>query len=65
MTSTTHAYDFGLVTLTTFFCRLVSGTPQPTEHAALRWLPPARLDSLCWAPADLPAVLLVQAGWTP
>lgn len=65
VTTTTHAYGFGVVTLTTFLCRLVSGTPRPTEHADIRWLPPARLGSLSWAPADLPAVRLVQAGRTP
>lgn len=35
--STTHHYEFGVVTLTTYYCELVSGTPQLTEHAAVRW----------------------------
>jgi 8-oxo-dGTP diphosphatase len=61
VTTTSHEYDFGVVTLTTFWCRLVEGTPDPTEHARIRWLAPAELDSLSWAPADLPAVVLVQA----
>lgn len=30
--STTHEYDFGIVTLTTFFCELPSGAPQLAEH---------------------------------
>lgn len=54
--STTHEYDFGIVTLTTFYCELVGGTPQLTEHAAVRWLAPADLFELEWAPADVPAV---------
>ena len=61
VTTTSHEYDFGVVTLTTFWCRLVEGTPDPTEHADLVWLAPVDLDTLAWAPADLPAVALVQA----
>ncbi len=54
--TTTHEYDFGIVTLTTFYCRLVAGTPTLTEHAAVRWLPAPDLGVLSWAPADVPAV---------
>jgi 8-oxo-dGTP diphosphatase len=62
VTTTSHVYDFGVVTLTTFWCRLVEGTPEPTEHARIRWLAPTELDTLAWAPADLPAVALVRAA---
>ncbi|UOW01509.1 (deoxy)nucleoside triphosphate pyrophosphohydrolase [Agrococcus sp. SCSIO52902] len=58
--TTAYDYDFGVVTLTTFYCELVSGTPSLTEHAAVRWLSPADLESLEWAPADLPAVARIQ-----
>ena len=61
---TTHEYDFAVVTLTTFFCILVEGTPQLTEHAAVVWLDPAELQSVDWAPADIPAVRFVQATLT-
>lgn len=54
--STTHEYDFGIVTLTTFFCELSSGAPKITEHTALTWLSPDELSSVDWAPADVPAV---------
>lgn len=56
VTTTTHAYDFGDVTLTTFWCELRSGTPRLTEHSEVRWMRPAELDSVEWAPADIPAV---------
>lgn len=59
VTTTTHEYDFGVVTLTTFFCELIDGTPELTEHAAICWLAPAELSSLNWAPADVPAVELI------
>ena len=59
--TTTHAYEFATVTLTTFYCELVSGTPVQTEHAATAWLAPADLGTLEWAPADVPAVRRIQA----
>lgn len=62
VTTTTHEYDFGIVSLTTFFCELISGEPQLTEHEATRWLPKKRLLELEWAPADIPAVELIQGA---
>ena len=64
VTTTSHQYDFAVVTLTTFWCRLVGGTPDPSEHAAIKWLLPAELDTLAWAPADIPAVTLIRAQLT-
>ncbi len=61
VTTTTHEYDFGVVALTTFLCRLVEGTPDPIEHTNIRWMAPAELDALAWAPADIPAVAAVRA----
>jgi 8-oxo-dGTP diphosphatase len=58
--TTSHAYEFGVVTLTTFWCRLVEGTPDLTEHADIRWLAPTDLDSVTWAPADIPAVEVIR-----
>lgn len=54
--TTEYEYDFGVVTLTTFYCSLVGGEPTLTEHAQIRWLPAGELTSLEWAPADIPAV---------
>ncbi|WP_395639682.1 (deoxy)nucleoside triphosphate pyrophosphohydrolase [Pseudolysinimonas sp.] len=54
--STTFEYDFGTVTLTTFYCELVDGEPILSEHQAVVWLSPSDLASLDWAPADVPAV---------
>jgi 8-oxo-dGTP diphosphatase len=56
ITTTSYEYDFGTVTLTTFYCSLVGGTPQTSEHAAIAWLTPGDLHTLEWAPADIPAV---------
>lgn len=57
---TTHEYDFGVVTLTTFYCELLSGEPQLTEHAEMRWVAPSELHTLDWAPADIPAIARIQ-----
>ena len=64
VTTTTHEYEFGEVTLTTFYCSLVSGTPTLTEHAALAWLRPDELHTLSWAPADIPALAQIRADLT-
>jgi len=58
--STTYEYDFAVITLTTFYCALVDGTPQLTEHAQVVWSSPEDLDQLDWAPADIPAVQKIQ-----
>lgn len=64
ITTTSHEYEFGIVILTTFYCRLISGTPTTREHADIRWLLPAELTTIDWAPADIPAVHLIQADFT-
>jgi len=61
--TTTHRYEFGTVTLATFYCRLISGTPTTSEHSAIRWLSPADLTTIEWAPADVPAVNRIQADF--
>jgi 8-oxo-dGTP diphosphatase len=63
ITTTAHEYEFGTVNLTTFYCRLVSGSPTTSEHAAINWLRPADLTTIEWAPADVPAVHLIQADF--
>ncbi len=55
-----HEYDGGSVTLTTFYCRIVEGTPRLTEHSSIKWLRPSELDTLEWAPADLAAVAQIR-----
>ncbi|MBC2368428.1 (deoxy)nucleoside triphosphate pyrophosphohydrolase [Listeria booriae] len=57
---TVYEYDFGIVHLTTFLCHLIHGEPKLLEHHAIQWLLPSELDSLTWAPADIPAVQKLQ-----
>ncbi|MCC5893916.1 MAG: (deoxy)nucleoside triphosphate pyrophosphohydrolase [Alkalibacterium sp.] len=53
---TSYEYDFGRVHLTTFICLLKNGRPKLTEHHQVKWLEPVHLNSIEWAPADIPAV---------
>ena len=56
-----HEYDNFIVNLITVKCRLVAGTPIAHEHAKLIWMRRESLLSLVWAPADVPAVMLLVA----
>jgi len=60
VTTTAFEYDFGVVTLTTFNCELVDGTPVLTEHESVVWLTAGELGTLEWAPADIPAVQILE-----
>jgi 8-oxo-dGTP diphosphatase len=53
---TVYEYDFGIVHLSTYKCKLLEGTPVLTEHAEIKWLSPKELETLEWAPADIPAI---------
>ncbi|MEG2247242.1 MAG: (deoxy)nucleoside triphosphate pyrophosphohydrolase, partial [Peptostreptococcaceae bacterium] len=52
----THEYDNFIVNLITVKCTLISGIPIASEHSKLIWLSRDNLESLIWAPADVPAV---------
>ncbi|MDD7466150.1 MAG: (deoxy)nucleoside triphosphate pyrophosphohydrolase [Actinomycetaceae bacterium] len=61
--TTQHSYDFATVVLTVFRATLISGTPERTEHAQLRWVEPQLMPDLLWAPADTePVALLSQSS---
>ena len=53
---TTHEYENIIVNLITAHCKLVDGTPKASEHAKLLWLSNDYLESLTWAPADIPTI---------
>ena len=52
----THEYDTFIINLISIKSKIISGTPTASEHSKLIWLKRDNLDSLKWAPADLPAV---------
>lgn len=51
-----HVVESRIIRLYTFWAEIVSGVPEPKEHAAIQWLPLGELPRLKWAPADLPTV---------
>jgi 8-oxo-dGTP diphosphatase len=62
VTTTTYEYDFATISLTTFMCELLRGEPVLTEHQAVVWLDRSQLPTLDWAPADVPAVVLLSGS---
>lgn len=56
----THEYDAFIIRLIAMKADLIKGQPQASEHSKLIWLPRENLNSLDWAPADLPAVDQLQ-----
>ena len=58
--TSSYDYDFGTVVLTSFVCHLISGAPHLTEHHEIRWVTPAEMPTLDWAPADREAVRLIS-----
>lgn len=61
ITSTSHEYDFGVVHLHTYRCKLKDTMPTLTEHKNIKWLDVHELETLNWAPADIPAVKLISS----
>jgi 8-oxo-dGTP diphosphatase len=51
-----HEYETFIINLISIKCRVIEGPPTPSEHSKLIWLRRENLDSLKWAPADIPAV---------
>ncbi|HLQ74168.1 MAG TPA: (deoxy)nucleoside triphosphate pyrophosphohydrolase [Bacillota bacterium] len=60
ITTTTYEYPFGIVQLTTFYCTLENGDPKLLEHEAAEWVEPKELHTYDWAPADIPAIEMIQ-----
>jgi len=59
---TTYDYPELTVRLRTYHARITSGDPVAIEHGRLTWCDVKDLDSLDWAPADLPAVQRLMKG---
>lgn len=51
-----HEYEKIIVNLISIQAKIVEGEPVANEHSELRWVPVSELESLEWAPADIPTV---------
>ena len=61
---TVYEYDFGIVHLTTYYCKVTAGELKNIEHEAIKWMSPQDLNTLDWAPADIPAISKIMADFT-
>ncbi|MET3682810.1 8-oxo-dGTP diphosphatase [Alkalibacillus flavidus] len=61
---TVYEYDFGVIHLTTYYCKLIDGDPVLTEHEKIKWLLPSELSQLDWAPADIPAIKQIEGDFS-
>lgn len=57
-----HRYSDRAVLLLFYDCQLIEGEPRPLGCEELRWLPPNELETIDWAPADLPFVRRLAAA---
>jgi 8-oxo-dGTP diphosphatase len=51
-----HEYETFIIHLISIKAKLIEGIPTASEHSKLIWLKRENLESLKWAPADIPAV---------
>lgn len=60
-----HAYAHGVVRLVALRCTLLAGEPEALDHEEVRWLASAELDTVTWAPADVPFLTTVRRMLDP
>lgn len=51
-----HEYETFIINLISIKANIIEGIPTVSEHSKLIWLKRENLNSLKWAPADIPAV---------
>jgi 8-oxo-dGTP diphosphatase len=52
-----YDYDTFTIYLISIKCKIIDGVPTANEHSKLIWLKKENLESLKWAPADIPVAL--------
>src|SRR5699024_1220072 len=60
ITTTVNEYDVGIVELTTYNAKIRSGEIKMLEHVDMKWMNRENIGALDWAPADIPAIELIQ-----
>lgn len=60
ITTTVYEYDFGIVELTTYYAEVLAGEIKLLEHIDMKWMSRDDIGDLDWAPADIPAIELIQ-----
>lgn len=52
-----YDYETFTIQLISLKCKIIKGVPTANEHSKLIWLKRENLESLKWAPADVPVVM--------
>lgn len=60
MTTVNHQYNTFALTMHAYQCSILEGSLTLSEHLDSRWLPRDELETVDWAPADLPIVERVR-----
>jgi len=60
ITTVNHEYKTFSITMHVYLCTILSGSLTLTEHLDSRWLSADELDTVNWAPADVPIVEKVR-----
>jgi 8-oxo-dGTP diphosphatase len=60
VTTVNHQYNTFALTMHAYQCSILEGTLTLSEHLDSRWLPRNELETVDWAPADLPIVERVR-----
>ncbi|HPX25479.1 MAG TPA: (deoxy)nucleoside triphosphate pyrophosphohydrolase [Treponemataceae bacterium] len=60
ITTVNHEYKTFSITMHAYLCTILSGSLTLTEHLDSRWLSADELDTVNWAPADVPIVEKVR-----
>lgn len=47
-----YSYDYGDISLTTYYCKLNGDDPVMSEHMDMQWITINDIDNYKWAPAD-------------
>ena len=58
--TTVYEYDFATIKLTTFRCTIQTDTIKLNEHQDAKWLNTSDINSVTWAPADIPTIRAIM-----
>ena len=55
-----YEYEFGTVHLTVYYAKFLSKNFDLIAHSEVKWIDPAEVSKLTWAPADIPAAKVIS-----
>ena len=61
ITNSIYAYDFATISLSTYFCTIIKGNLQPSEHIDLKWLKFNQLNDVRWTTAGYKTINILNS----